>query len=301
MKVLLLSLLLCTALFSAPKAEVVDQIVARVGNSVILKSEVLKELQTTPIQGAKPANFTQAREALIESLVIEKLVNKLKIATSDEEIQSTIKNIVAENKLGSVDNFKRALSAQGINFSSYKSQLTNHLNKMKLIQMKVKNRVHVSDDMIMRAYEASNPDSKEKKRLVKQINIPINSKEEVAAAKKKAHKIQALVKKDKKIEQAAKSVSNAEVFSLGEIQKGTLVKTFEEPIFTTRPGDITEPIVTDTAVLLFYVESEVAVEKIPLEKIKKSLHNKVLEQEIEKAFRRYMNSEKQQADIKRYQ
>ena len=149
LKVLLLSQLIIGLAFSTK--HVVDRVVARVGKTAILKSEVLAKMSAPGPFEATPKTYEDALSELEETILIKEITAKNNIAVSTEALEHAIDNIAKQNKM-TKPQFLNALKAQGLTLEAYKDQLESHLNKMELIRAKISKTVHVSDSEIQAKY-----------------------------------------------------------------------------------------------------------------------------------------------------
>src|SRR5581483_3803962 len=90
----------------------------------------------------------QRRDEILDTLIAEKLlddeVKKLRIDVTDGEIDRVVQGTMQEHKL-TMDQLKMALAHQGLTLEEYRDGLKKQLTKMKIVQLKVKNRVQVDD------------------------------------------------------------------------------------------------------------------------------------------------------------
>jgi peptidyl-prolyl cis-trans isomerase SurA len=146
---------------AAAEELLVDGIAAQVGGDIVLVSEVMEMVGRTEQRmraaGAPESEIAKLRaeglETLIEERLIEKIVRDTELYASDEEIDKTIEAIAKENGI-SIDQLKESLASQGMAFDDYRAQMKREIERRKVINAMVANRVHLDEHEIRAAYEA---------------------------------------------------------------------------------------------------------------------------------------------------
>ncbi len=310
----LLSYIFIGLLFSNYSIAVeVERVVAVVGSQPILSSDVDATMLQI-LRGKNPKDLSeeeksallkQALDILIADSLIQSEVKKLGLDVTEREISDSINGIRSQYGLQEHD-FERALAAQGMSYSVYKSQIKKQLYKLKIVQAKVKSRVHVTKQDIETAYKKNAPAStSNEKRHVYQVLFSLKkdaSKVDEDAVKEKAKQ---LINNVKTFEDWQKQTSLLQSQSklitssdLGFVVKGELLPIFENPVFSTTPKNAVDPIRSPMGLHVLFVKEKSAVEKIPLEKVEKDLHKQLEEEELERAFRQYVDELRRSAYIK---
>jgi peptidyl-prolyl cis-trans isomerase SurA len=152
--ILLLCALAMTVGASAGFAErdVVDRIIAIVGNEVILASELANQLQLVALQtGKQPQSeeeLQKFQEEILESMISDRLFliearKDTTISVRTEEIDQALDDHVARisANFGSEEAFLQALAAEGLTLRDlkrqYRDDVENQLLKQRLIQQKL--------------------------------------------------------------------------------------------------------------------------------------------------------------------
>ena len=137
----------------------VDGIAAQVGHGFVLISEV--EELARPVAdrmkaaGAPSSDINKMRgEALgrlIEEKLIESVVSRLEMDASQEEIDTTVRGIAADNGL-TVDQLKASVESHGLTMAEYRNKLKGELERSRVINALVRSRVRVEADELELAY-----------------------------------------------------------------------------------------------------------------------------------------------------
>jgi peptidyl-prolyl cis-trans isomerase SurA len=144
----------------APAAGVmVDGIAAVVGSEIILLSEVVE--RSVPVFGEIEARARQAGEpgpagaqraqilrevleSMIDDILIAQQAAEIKLSVTAEEVEAAIDNVVQENGVDR-ELFEREVAKRGMDMVEYRAQMRRDLLKFKVINLKVRGRVKISD------------------------------------------------------------------------------------------------------------------------------------------------------------
>ena len=150
----------CAAFFLLLSAEVVDKVVAVVGDEVITGRELDamyeqagSELADSPFADRPESLPTRAEflEHLIERKVIEQEVKKQGIQIDALEVEKAVDR--KRESLGlTEEEFKRALAMQGVSLQDYREEVKNQLVTYRLISREVKGEIEVSDEQTRAFY-----------------------------------------------------------------------------------------------------------------------------------------------------
>jgi peptidyl-prolyl cis-trans isomerase SurA len=144
---------------AASDAPLVDGIAAQVDNKIVLVSEVLRMVrpqeEAMRRAGAPEEEIAKLRadglERLIESRLIERIVEESNAKASDEEITRTIEGIAKENGL-SVEQLYASVVFHGLTVDEYRAQIKRDFERRNLIQGMLGQRVKVEDEEIQALY-----------------------------------------------------------------------------------------------------------------------------------------------------
>ncbi len=158
-KPLLLSLLLASnmlmAATSTDSAVKMDRIIAVVDQSVITEQELADRINTVTAQLEKQGTALPPAEVLqkqiLERLIVDslqlQLANQTGIKIDDTQLDKTIERIATQNKL-SVDEFKKALEADGLTMRKFREDIRSEITIARLREREVDNKITVSDGEI---------------------------------------------------------------------------------------------------------------------------------------------------------
>jgi peptidyl-prolyl cis-trans isomerase SurA len=159
----LLTVTLASAFASNAQASIIERVVAVVGERPLLLTDLRKRAKPYLLQ-IFAASETPAQQAAQESEMYRELLNhmiderleeqaadKARLSVTSEEIDRALKNKAASVGLQLKDLYAEA-RRQGLREADYRDEVRRQLLEGKLIQLRVMNRVRVSEDDARNAY-----------------------------------------------------------------------------------------------------------------------------------------------------
>ncbi|MBN4077379.1 peptidyl-prolyl cis-trans isomerase [Sulfobacillus acidophilus] len=263
------------------KGKVVDKIVAVVNSEPILLSDI--KLYNSKLS---KQNSMEPLEAIIADKLVQKECEKLGLSVSDQEVAFAMDNVIKQNSFDK-NKFEQALKAQGMSVDEYRNQLKKQLYRMKIIQAEIKNRIFISEQDIKSEYEKRyGKQAQVKKAHLHHILFKNKDKKQLDYALNKINKGANFFDVAKELTNKNNDIIHAD---LGEVQKGDLLADFEDAIFAGKKGEVVGPIESPNGTHLVLIKDWSLVERTPLEKVEKDLHNFLFEKEIEQVFKQYVN------------
>jgi len=267
---------------------VIERIVAVVDDQVVLSSEVdgvveqMLQAQPPPEGIDRPALVRQRREQVLDSLIAERLldaeVKKLRVDVTDAEVDRVVQGTMQENNLTD-ETLKMALGRQGMTLAEYKEQLKKQLTKMKIVQLKVKSRVSVSDEDVKTA-------ARQAEKATAQAGF----------SRVRARHILWLVPPGGDGEtQKRKSLAARGRLAAG----GEMVPEFERAAFAAPLGVVVGPVRSPFGWHLIRVDEQLAGEAVDPEAAAAGLRQRLYEKEVETQFQQYIEELKRDAFIEK--
>ncbi len=248
--------------------ELVDRVIAVVGDTVLLLSDVHEELQQLEASGQLPADARQ-RE-LIANQVVESRVNDLLLLTAarraavevrdaevDEIVDQTMNQV--RRQFRSEAEFNAALTQWGRSVEQYRAELAEQQRNQLLIQQFVGQRLRnrsrplVSEDQIARAFEQQRASLGTRPATISLQQV-IVSPEPSAAARETARTTAEDV--IRQLNEGGDFAVLARRYSedpgsrehggdLGWFRRGRMVRAFEDVAFALRPGQLSPIVETE--------------------------------------------------------
>lgn len=162
MRVFFVCLFLLTAA-SLFAGQVVEEIVARIGNEIITKSDFDQQAQrlyaelSRRLQGEElEKQYQQQRKGLVEFLVSQKLLDQkareLDIST-DDEVAAAIKRLKEENNIPDDQSLEAALQKEGSSMAQLREDFRRRVIQQKVLWNYVQGKVNISEDEIKNYYD----------------------------------------------------------------------------------------------------------------------------------------------------
>lgn len=190
-----------SALLSVQAEEVqLDSLAAIVNSGVVLESEVLdllsnikqkaeKNKQTLPSDAALR---TQVMDKLINDSLITQLGERMGIQVSDAQLDQTIANIAAENKI-SLEQFRQSIVTQGMDFEKYRETVRVELVSGEVRRASLSRRIHIPSqeitNLLSSMKEQTNADIDYKLGHILIAFPPEPTQKDISASKVRADKV----------------------------------------------------------------------------------------------------------------
>ncbi len=304
----LLRLFAALALVALPAwAELVDRVAATVNNDIVTLSEVearaapeLQRLRAEPDnakRGTMRAEILRrALDVIIGEKLLEEQVKDLNLEVSESEIDLAIDDVKRQNNLEGAQ-FEALLAQEGYSLASYRSFMKKHLARMKLVNLKVRQKVKIADEDLKAEYAKQAHDEGldaevHARHILVQV-APTATAEQIEAARVKALGLAAEARKpgvDFAALAKAKSEgpSAADGGDLGFFRRGVMVAEFEKAAFALPVGGVSEPVRTKFGWHVLKVEGRRAVAPKPFDEVKDQLREKMLRGQLEKYTEQYV-------------
>jgi peptidyl-prolyl cis-trans isomerase SurA len=296
----------------------VEEIIARVNNEIITRSEFDKARQTadedarqecqgrcTPEQ--LKANIdgrekTTLRDLIDQSLLVQR-AKDMGISVEPELIKR-LDQIRIENKLPSMEELEKAVSAQGLNWEDFKNNIRSTLLTQRVISSEVGSHITISDDEVSKYYEAHKAEYVRPEQVaLREIEVSTQGKtpEELPDLKKKAETALKRVKDGEDFGEMAKRFSDGSTKAqggfLGIYKRGELSKELEDTVFKMKKSDLTEVMETKQGYLVLQVLEHYDEGQQSLAKVKPEIMDKLYGGRMEPAMREYLKTLREQSFV----
>ena len=296
----------------------VEEIIARVNNEIITRSEFDKARQTaeddakqecqsrcTPEQ--LKANIdgrekTTLRDLIDQSLLVQR-AKDMGISVEPELIKK-LDQIRIENKLPSMEELEKAVSGQQLNWEDFKNNIRNTLLTQRVIGSEVGSHITISDDEISKYYEAHKAEYVRPEQVaLREIEVSTQGKtpEELPDLKKKAETALNRVKDGEDFGEMAKRFSDGSTKAqggfLGIYKHGELSKELEDTVFKMKKNDLTEVMETKQGYLVLQVLEHYDEGEQSLAKVKPEIMDKLYGARMEPAMREYLKTLREQSFV----
>ncbi len=280
-----------TFLLAVPAyAEVLDRVLAVVGQQPILQSELRtrkQQLQSSKvlasIYGIDPTKLSDDSllAKMIEEKIIENSTQELDIKVSDSDVAKQIENIAKMNGLNR-KGLESSLKAEGIPLDAYENNIRLQLQRRNIFEREIRKAGGVGESEIREIYR------KRAKREYKLwiLDIAEASKQAIAFEQFRAGKIT--------FEQLRKQHGASD---LGWNEEDSLKPEFRSALSKTSSGSLTNPVEVGGSKRLVFVESERVGSEAEFQKMKAQLTNETQAVDYEKRFQYWLERKKREMHI----
>src|SRR5216684_5967343 len=296
----------------------VEEIIARVNNEIITRTEYDKARQTaeedaknecqnrcTPEQLQTDIEDRQKhtlRDLVDQSLLVQRA--KDMGVSVEPELIKRLDAIRTDNKLPSMEELEKAVSGQGINWEDFKNNIRSTLLTQRVISSEVGSHINISDDEVSKYYEAHKaefvrPEQVALREIV--VNTEGKKPEELPDLKKKAETALKRVQDGEDFGEIAKRLSDGSTKSqggfLGVYKRGELSKELEDVVFKMKKSDLTDVLETKQGFLVLQVMEHYDEGMQSLPKVKNEIMDKLYGERMEPAMREYLKTLREQSYV----
>ncbi|HIJ95093.1 MAG TPA: peptidylprolyl isomerase [Desulfuromonadales bacterium] len=318
MNIRFLSGLSLTVLLLAPlsaSAAVVNAIAAVVNDDIVSLYEVNREAQPVIREAEKKGAMNEAARSTIRSAVLERLIEKrlveqkireLNIKVTEEEVRQAIEDVKRQNNMPSQEALVAALASQGLSFDQYRSQLQEQIEKLKLISMEVRSKIHVGESEAKEYYQANLAKyTGDESYRARHIFFKTNEKSTPEAIKQTmttALAVLADARDGKDFAELAKKFSEDPAArkdggDLGSFKKGDMQPELEAAIVAMKPGDVSELVYTAAGFHIIKLEERLSGALKSFESVKTEIDEALYRKKSEERFSQWAKELREKASI----
>ena len=296
----------------------VEEIIARVNNEIITRSEYDKARQTaveeaksecenrcTPQQLQTDIEDRQKntlRELVDQALLVQRA--KDMGVSVEPEVIKRLDAIRTQNKLATMEELEAAVKSSGVNFEDFKNSIRNNLLTQRVIGSEVGSHINVTDDEITKYYEAHKAEFVRPEQVaLREIVVSTEGKkpEELPDLKKKAETALKRVQDGEDFGEIAKRLSDGSTKAqggfLGQYKRGELSKELEDRVFKMKRNELSEVMETKQGYLILQVLEHYDEGEQSLAKVKNEINEKIYNERMEPAMREYLKTLREQSYV----
>src|SRR2546422_698331 len=217
--------LICLSALAA--AQVVEEIIARVNNQIVTRSEFqrskdqLKEEAKQQDSANADKLYSEREKDVLRDLIDQQLLlekGKDLGITADTELIKKLDEMRKDMKLESMDDLEKAAQSQGISFEDFKLNLRNQIITQQVIGREVGQRMSIPKEEIQQFYDEHKSEMEQPEQIrLSEILVSTEKKgdadsrddsQRLAAAETKAQDLLAQIHKGSSFEDVAKKNSD---------------------------------------------------------------------------------------------
>ena len=300
---------------------VIEEIVARVNDSIVTRSDVVKSREE--LQQEIPATDPRAKEKekdtlrdLIDTQLLLQKGKDLGI-TGDTELVKRLDELRKQLKLDTLEDLEKEAQKQGVSFEDYKQSIRNQIITQQVIQHEVSPKIQITEKEVQDYYnqhksELEQPEAVDLSEILvstgsSNVNVDPNAPPapedpaKVTAAEDKAKQLLASIKGGAKFEDIAKKPSEGPTADqggeLGLFKRGMLAKELEDLTFGMKPGSVSDVIRTRQGFVILKVNEHTQAGIAPLKQVENRIQEALYYEKLQPALRSYLTKLREDAYI----
>jgi parvulin-like peptidyl-prolyl isomerase len=295
---------------TAPAAELVERIVARVNDRLITQTEFDKRISMAQKVG-RTGDSPEVRIVILEDMIREKLLDErakeMAVTATDEEVNAAVQRVKTQYNLSTDAEFEAALAQNGMSKDDLMNQMRDTITLQKVIGRDVTSRMDLSDDALRLEYERKKeelyplPESAHVYEIVRKFSPDDAEARQQAVAK--IEEIQGKVKAGTPFADLAGEDSEGATKDkggdLGVVSKGELVEVLDTAIFSSK-DEYPAPALTANSIHFLRVTDRKPAGYKPFADVKEDLKKQISDDLYQKRFTEYLDKLRRDAYVKIY-
>ncbi|HEU4634935.1 MAG TPA: peptidylprolyl isomerase [Edaphobacter sp.] len=295
-----------------PDGVVVEDVIARVNDRIISRSDMERSIQQLTAENQQ--NQVPASEAadhqknLLRDMIDQQLLlsrAKELGLNADAEVIRRLDEIRKQNHLDSMEDLEKAARQQGVSFEDFKANIRNSILTQQVVRDEVGRHIQMTQGTEQAYYDAHKNEFAQPEQVrLSEILVPTPadaSDAVVAQAKAKADSLAEKIKAGADFADVAKQNSGGPTASqggdLGLFKRGALAKVLEDQTFSLPAGGVTAPIRTRQGFVILKVTEHQQAGVPPLKEIEPQVQEAIYMQQIQPALRAYLTKLREDAYI----
>src|SRR5229473_3761709 len=299
-------------------AKTVEEIIARVNNEIITRSELEKarvsaeddarqecQGKCTPEQlktNIEDRQKNTLRDLIDQSLLIQR--GKDMGVNVEPELIKRLDQLRIQNKIDSMEDLEKAVSAQGQNWEDFKNNIRSGLLTQRVIGSEVGSHITIGKDEIAKYYDEHKQEFVRPEQVaLREIEVSTEKKPEsdLPELKKKADTALKRVKDGEDFGEIAKRFSDGATAKqggfLGVYKRGELAKELEDMVFKMKKNELTDVMDTKQGYLVLQVLERYEAGEQPLAKVENEIMDHLYSERMEPAMRKYLKTLREQSYV----
>jgi len=300
------------------EGKTVEEIVARVNNDIITRSELEKARASAEddargnCQGRCSPEQLQVAIEDLQKYALRDLIDQSLLSQRGKDMGINVEGDVVkqldqiriQNKLPDMDALERAVTSQGINWDDFKTNIRNRMLTQAVIGQEVGRHITISHEDEMKYYNEHKSEYVRPEQVaLSAIEIKTEGKKEseIPALKEKANTVRKKALDGEDFSELAKRYSDGSTAQqggyLGVYKRGELSKELEDVVFTMKKNQLTEVIETKSGFLILKVLEHYEEGEQPFDKVESEIQEKLYSQRMEPAMREYLKTLREQSYV----
>jgi peptidyl-prolyl cis-trans isomerase SurA len=300
------------------EGKVVEEIIARVNNEIITKSEYERARAQSEEDARQDCNGRCTPEQLQTAIEdrqkgsLRDLIDQSLLAqrgkdmgiSVETELVKKLDELRIANKFKDMDELEKAVTSQGMNWDDFRSNMRNRLLTQAVIGKEVGSHITITHEEALKYYDAHKSEFvKPEQVALRSIEIHTDGKDaaQIVELRKKIDGLVQRVKDGEDFGELAKRFSDGSTAAqngyLGIYKRGELSKEFEDKVFVMKKREMTDVIETKQGFLVLQVLERYEEGEQPYEKVENEIMDHLYSQGMEPALREYLKTLREQSYV----
>jgi len=300
------------------EGKVVEEIIARVNNEIITRSELEKARAAAAEDAQQDCSGRCTQEQLQvaiedrQKFALRDLIDQSLLSQRGKDMGINVKpevvkqldEIRVKNNLKDMDDLEKAVTSQSVNWEDFKNNIENRLLTQEVIRREVGSHITIGHDDAMKYYEQHKKDFVRQEQVaLRAIEIKTEGKKEseIPELKAKAQKLHDRVKDGEDFGELAKRFSDGSTAQqggyLGVYKRGELSKELEDVVFKMKKNEMTDVIETKQGFLILQVLEHYEEGEQPFNKVENEIMDHLYNERMEPALRDYLKTLREQSYV----
>src|SRR5215813_5354371 len=297
---------------------IVEEIIARVNNEIITRSEYEKSLAQTEEETRQDCQGKCTPEQLQSELEVRKknalrdLIDQSLLAQRGKDLGISVETDVIkqldqiriQNKLKDMDELEKAVSGQGLNWEDFKNNIRNRILTQKVVSQEVGSHISIGESDAQKYYEAHKSEFVRPEQVaLREIIVNTEGKKstELPDLRKKADTALKRVKDGEDFGEIAKRLSDGATKEqggyIGTFKRGELAKQLEDVVFKMKRNELTDVLETKQGFLVMQVLEHYDEGEQSFEKVRNEIMDQLYNQKLAPAVREYLKTLREQSYV----
>lgn len=295
-----------------PNGLVVEDVIARVNDQIISRSDVERsqqqmqqeiQQQNLPPSEAELRQRDMLRDMIDQQLLLSK-AKELGL-NADAEVVRRLDEIRKQNHLDSMEDLEKSARQQGVNYEDFKANIKNGVLTQQVVRDEVGRRLQPTQGAEQAYYAAHKAEFQQPEQLRLSeilISTPADATDaQIAQAQAKAETVNTKLKAGGDFATLAKENSGGQTAAaggdLGLYKRGGLAKVIEDQTFPLKVGEATAPIRTRQGFVILKVTERQEAGQQTLKQVEPQIQEALYMQQMQPALRTYLTRLREEASM----
>jgi peptidyl-prolyl cis-trans isomerase SurA len=300
-------------------SKTVEEIIARVNNEIITRSELDKAKQTAADEveedcrngkctpDDQKAQIEERQKNALKDLIDQSLLvqrGKDMGLSVETDVIKRLDSIRIQNNLTSMEDLEKAVTSHGLNWEDFKDNIRKSILTQKVISQEVGSHVNISKEDVKKYYDEHKSEFVRPEQVaLREIEVTTEGKKdsELPDLKKKAETALKRVKDGEDFGEIAKRFSDGSTAKqggfLGVYKKGELSKELEDIVFKMKKNELTDVLDTKQGYLVLQVLEHYDEGEQSLSKVESEIMDKMYSTRMQPKLKEYLKTLREQSYV----